>query len=352
MIIVIIAGGSGTRLWPLSQANYPKHLLRLTSKTSLLQNTYKRAQTITDDIYVVTEISHAREVRNQLPKMTEQQLIVEPGRRGTASCITLALAILADAHSPDEEVVFLHADHHIVDAKGFAATVEAAAQTSRQHQKITLIGLTPSYPATGFGYIQTGHEVTKIAQLPVLEVKKFVEKPSPKLAEQYVATGQYLWNLGLFAAPINVFTDNFQRFAPDLDQAFRNLSANINKGPVLAKQYLALKSQPIDTALIEKTDQTLVIPGQFDWADIGSFFDLHKILAGSDSNAVKGEVHQIECEDSMIHGSTKPIIAVGLQGIVVVDTPDGLLVCAKEKSQLVGDAVKQMQAKSKGRTDR
>ena len=346
MIIVIIAGGSGTRLWPLSQENYPKHLLRLTGEASLLQEAYARAKLATGNIYIVSEISHSHEVAKQLPELPTNHLIIEPGRRGTASCIILALSKIKQNH-PDETVVFVHADHNIADTKSFANAVRSAAAASESAKKITLIGLKPSYPATGFGYIKTGDQTMESHGLPVLAVDKFVEKPKLPVARRYVANGQYLWNLGLFAAPLPVFEQNLRQFAPELNQAYHELSKNWLKPKALRKIYLDLPSRPIDTALIEKTDQIQVIPGQFDWADIGSFLELHKLLQDDSHNALKGDVHLIDCEDSMVHGSDKPIIAIGLSGIVVVDTPEGLLVCAKEKSQQVGDAVKAYYSKIK-----
>lgn len=350
MIIVIIAGGSGTRLWPLSQPDYPKHLLSLTGTASLLQNTYRRAKAVTGDVYILPEASHSQEVAKQLPELAADRLIIEPARRGTASAIVLALAhIKRTAHA--ETVIFLHADHNITDDEGFARTVRAAAAASAAAQKITLIGLKPNYPATGFGYIKVGGEVAISEGLPVLEVEQFVEKPKLELAQTYVASGRYLWNLGLFAAPVSVFEDNLQAFAPELHQAYQELGRHYGDPERQTAAYLELPARAIDTALIEKTDQIQVIPGRFDWADIGSFFDLHKLLAGKDRNALRGDVYQIDCEDSMIHGSTKPVIAVGLSGIVVVDTPEGLLVCAKEKSQLVGEAAKRLHQKTSSKAN-
>ncbi len=343
MIICIIAGGSGTRLWPLSQPNYPKHLLRLTGKTSMLQNTFARAKGLTDDIYIITEASHAAEVREQLPDLEVSHVLVEPGRRGTASCIALALAIIS-RDQPDETVVFLHADHHIIDTEGFGTTVRAAAQSSELDSRIALIGLEPTHAATGFGYIKSGREVRNVDGISVRTAERFVEKPSFEVAEGYLAEGNYLWNLGLFAAPVAVFVRAMRRHAPDLFAGFERLRQSETEED-LASAYLDLANQAIDYALMEKIDDLLVVPGRFDWADIGSYFDLHKILQGVDSNALSGDIYQIDCSDSMIHGSGKPIVAIGLSGIVVVDTPDGLLVCAKDQSQLVGDMVKQLQAK-------
>lgn len=192
MVIVIIAGGSGTRLWPLSKADYPKHLLKLTGPKSLLQNTYARAKGVADDIYIVTEISHAAEVKKQLPKLGANNIIIEPARRGTASCIMLALARLKEYVRNDEPVIFLHADHHISNTPGFVRSVQAAGDAAAKYRMITLIGLHPDYPATGFGYIKHGAEVAKINDLSVYKVEQFVEKPELELADQYLKAGSYL----------------------------------------------------------------------------------------------------------------------------------------------------------------
>ncbi|HEX7260086.1 MAG TPA: sugar phosphate nucleotidyltransferase [Candidatus Saccharimonadia bacterium] len=344
MIIVIIAGGSGTRLWPLSQANYPKHLLALTGKTSLLQNTVARARKITPTVYVITERSQVGEVHNQLPDVPGNYIIAEPGRRGTASCIVLALAVLAENHPPTEPVVFFHADSHIADQEEFAKAVEAAAGASAQHSRITLIGVRPTYAATGFGYIHRGAPVKSRQEL--YEVKSFMEKPNAATAHKYIKEGTYLWNIGLFAAPIETWKKAFKQYAPDLAEGYEALATSMDDPAALSERYLALKNQPIDTAVIEKAEGLLVVPGAFDWADIGSFQDLHKILQDKNHNVIQGDVSFKDSQNVMVYSTTgKPVIAIGLSDLVVVDTPDGLLVCDKSRSQLVGDAAKKLQSR-------
>ncbi len=347
MVIVIIAGGSGTRLWPLSQGNHPKHLLSLTGDRSMLQNTYRRAKQAAEDaahIYVVTEISHSQEVRQQLPELAEDHVVVEPGRRGTVSCFVLALAKIAQDHRPNEVVVFIHADHHIPDEDGFAKAVRAATEGSTATKSIALVGVRPNYPATGFGYIEFGDKLADYEGLPVYKVEGFKEKPPIETAKQYLLAGTYLWNQGLFAAPVRVWETEFKEYAPYYFEAYEQLRADQDDLARLSATYLALESGTIDYALIEHTPNLVVIPAQYDWADIGSFLDLHTILKDKDShdNVLKGNVSMINCEDSMIHATDKPVIAIGLSGIIVVDTPDGLLVCAKEQSQLVGDLSKKL----------
>ncbi len=340
MIVVIIAGGSGTRLWPLSQGDHPKHLLKLTGDRSLLQNTYQRARAVAELVYVVTEQSHASEVRLQLPEVPDARVIVEPGRRGTASCFALALAVIARDNIGDESVLFMHADHHIVDEESFTRTVKCAAAESAKHRSITLIGIKPTYPATGFGYIECAQYVEIMDGLEVSQVSRFVEKPDLETASTYLAEDKYLWNMGLFAAPPSVFQEAFSKYAPELEDAYLNIKAALGEPAKLADAYLALGNQAIDTALVEKMPNLLVVGGTFDWADIGSFFDLHNILQDGDKKSLSGDVQLIDCDDVMIHGYSKPVVAIGLTGIVVVDSPEGLLVCAKDKSQLVGEVAK------------
>lgn len=340
MVIVIIAGGSGTRLWPLSQSNYPKHLLTLTGEHSLLQNTYSRAKDLTDDIYVVTEASHSAEVERQLPELKSQQLIVEPARRGTASCFVLALTRVQQHHQPDEAIVFIHADHHIADTKGFCAAVRSAAAAASSRGAIGLVGLVPSQPAIGFGYIEHGEEVDTKEGLPVYKVTSFHEKPALEIAQQYLDAGNYLWNQGLFAAPLDTWVNEFKKHDAEYHKGYQALVAAAGNADKFNEIYLKLRNDAIDYAVMEKSDNLVVVPGRYDWADIGSFFDLHTVLEGMrgtpDHNVTEGDVHMINCEDSMVHSTTgKPVAAIGLSGIIVIDTPDGVLVCAKEQTQLV-----------------
>jgi len=337
MIVVIVAGGSGTRLWPLSTADKPKHLLRLAGEKSLLQSSYDRATKLTKQVYVLTDESHDKLVASQLPELDKSRIIVEPGRRGTANCIVLALAEIAQNHKPDETIAFFHADHHIRDVDGFVKTVQQAAGAARQHDSIALIGIKPEYPATGFGYIEVGEKAGE-----AYWVDSFKEKPNQQLANEYFESGKYLWNLGLFAATIKTFTASMQNHAPDLAQAFDMISASGDNPAKLKKDYAKLENQPIDTALIEKTPHIVVVPGNFDWVDIGSYKDLHSLLDNdSQKNTVMGDdklVYLDSTEGSLIMPYDKPIAVIGLKDVVVIDTEEGILVCHKDYAQSVKKA--------------
>jgi mannose-1-phosphate guanylyltransferase/mannose-6-phosphate isomerase len=344
MIVVIIAGGSGTRLWPLSTPDYPKHLLKINGdKRSLLQHTYDRARRLTDKIYVVSDDSHIKHVREQLPELSPEAFIVEPARRGTANCIVAALAAIAKLHDPDEPIASIHADHYIRDTDGFVHSFKVATDASAANQRIVLVGVEPDHPATGFGYIQKD-ELFDEANF-VFGVQSFKEKPAFDVAQDYVASGKYLWNCGYFVGSVNTFKQKMQDYAPELFDNYQKLAAASSED--YDKTYLSLKSEAIDYALIEKVQDLLVVPASFDWMDLGSFGDLHKAVGGDEQgNHLHGQVETEEVTNSFVHNQdTKPVAVIGLDNVVVVNTPHGTLVARKDLAQQVGAVSKRIGGK-------
>jgi mannose-1-phosphate guanylyltransferase len=339
MIICIIAGGEGTRLWPLSQPSRPKHLLSLIDDKSLLQNTYWRAQQLTDKIFVVPEASHAEEVARQLPELPADHMFVEPARRGTASCIVMALARFKQMGLTQESIVFLAADHHIADHESFFSSISAAATASEIERRITLIGVEPTYPATGFGYMELASRLRD----RLYEVASFHEKPSAETAQAYIKSGKYLWNVSLFAAPLHVFLESMDLNAPEL-KAYYNKLEKVSDEQTRRQIYLEFENKPIEYALIEKDPHTLAVAGNFGWADLGSFGDLFDVMKGEASNVQKGNlIEMLDCTNSMVLGHTdRPVIAIGLKDVVIVDSPDGLLVVEASQAQRVKEALKKI----------
>lgn len=340
MIAIIIAGGSGSRLWPLSKPDYPKHLLQVDGDNlSLLQHTYERAKRVAKDIYVVSEASHIEHVKKQLPNLSDEAFIVEPGRRGTAHCIVAALAAIEDKHPHNVSVAFMHADHYVRDIAGFEYSFAIASNAAQANGQIVLVGVEPDYAATGFGYIKKGKLQHTDGQLS-FRVEAFQEKPDHKTAKQYWQSGQYLWNCGYFVATAAVFVQSMKKHAPALYKNYETL----RKTPKTdyAKTYLAFPAEAIDYALIEKVDNLLVVPASFDWMDLGSFTDMHKAV-GSDEqgNYTYGEVALEEVENSYVHNQEdKPLVVIGLDNVVVVNTPHGIAVIRKDLSQKIGDISK------------
>lgn len=347
MIIVIIAGGSGTRLWPLSTKDYPKHLLKLTNERSLLQNTYDRVKDLSDTIFVVPDKSHSRYVHQQLPEIPGKRILAEPGRRGTASCLILALTEIRKRNLPDQPVFVLWADHLVQDTKAFHKAINQAARLAKEEKKLVFMGVKPTYASTGFGYIQQGK---KQRAKDVFELKEFVEKPNAVTAARYFKSGKHLWNTGYLTGTIETFEREIRQHAPRLWNDYQAFSRAIL--PTTRKKiYQAFISEPIDTALSEHVPDGLVVMGRFDWADVGSFSDLHKVsLQDKTGNHLSGDKIELEdVADSYVRNETDiPVAVIGMENVAVIATENGILVTNKEQAQKVGDISKKLQEEKKG----
>ena len=346
MIAVIIAGGSGTRLWPLSTSTQPKQLLALTSERTMVQQAYDRARKLGDTIYVVTEASHAEALRAQLPELPDEAFLIEPGRRGTAHCIVLALDYINRHHDRTEPIAFIHSDHNVRDVQGFAHSFATAARISRERGCITLIGIEPTFPSTGFGYIQRDGVID--VQAGVYNVESFKEKPDYETAKRYVESGNYLWNCGYFVGSVEVFMREMQQSAPDLWSNYQTLASIADFGSEAYNHtYLALDNQVIDIALIEKAHKLAMVSASFDWMDIGNFKDLHDAVAKDESGnyAYGDNIHTIDVASTYIRNEQpdKPVAVIGLDNVVVVNTPDGVLVARRDVAAKCGDIAKKLQ---------
>lgn len=346
MITVIIAGGSGTRLWPLSTPTYPKQLLKIDGdKLSLLQHTYERAKKFSKHVYVVPDISHVQHVKEQLKGLSEECFVTEPGRRGTANCIVAALAHLTGKHDADEPIAFIAADHYVRDVAGFANSFRVAAEASKKSKRIVLVGVEPDYPSTGFGYIQKDglHDKDDF----VFNVHSFKEKPEYKVAQRYVQSGNYLWNCSYFIGSLNTFQEKMKSYALGMHRNYGKLVAA--KTPKEYQEiYLSFKSDTIDYALMEKLDDLLVVPAAFDWMDLGSYGDLHKAVTSNEQgNHIFGDSVELEdVENSFVQNfEDKPLAVVGLDNVVVVNTKDGILVARKDSAQKIGVVGKRIASK-------
>lgn len=327
MIAVILCGGSGTRLWPLSRKNFPKQFLKLYSDKSLLQETYLRMQKVlpAEDIYLVTNLENYYNVFNQLkevcPSMDKSRIIVEPASLNTAPAIMLAIRHLIEKRGVGEEVpfAFLPADHYIGQPDKFAATLKAALENVGEN--IGTLGITPTGPETGFGYIEKGED-----RGAYHAARSFKEKPDRKTAEEYLRSGRYVWNGGVYLFTARTFREELEKYAPELSAHFNRPYAEFLEG------FSALPAQPIDTAISEKSDRVVVFEGDFGWSDIGSFDALAE-LVGADREAGKKHLFFDAPNVFARSESGKTIAVLGLSDVVVVESSDVVFVQKKGRSE-------------------
>ena len=319
--------------------------LTLKGERSLLQSAYDRAGRVGEIAYVVIEAGHAHFVKEQLPELPDDIFLIEPGRRGTGNCIVFALDVIGRTLDHDEPIAFVHSDHSIRDVDGYARSLQLAAKASQETNKVTLIGIEPTFPSTGFGYIERDGE---LGTTGAYNIESFKEKPDYETAVEYLKAGRYLWNCGYFVGSVNTFMNEMERSAPDLQANYNLLAAISEHGSTEYNDaYLALDNQVIDIALIEKAQSLAVVSASFDWMDIGNFKDLHDVVPkDEDGNYIKGDnVHTIEIENVYIRNEEpdKPIAVIGLDNVVVVNTPDGILVARKDVAAKSGDIAKKLQ---------
>ncbi|MDI6727267.1 MAG: mannose-1-phosphate guanylyltransferase, partial [Smithellaceae bacterium] len=336
---VIMAGGSGTRFWPYSRQRRPKHLLDIFGGSSLLQKTVSRLEPLVppERILVVTAREHARAVINQLPVIPRGNIISEPVGRNTAPCIGLAAEYI-HRRAKDAIMVALPADHLINDREGFRRTIAAAIEAAIRHDSLITIGMEPTAPETGYGYIQTGELAEESKGCKAYRVRAFREKPSPALAREFLAEGDHLWNSGIFVWQVNVIREALGKCLPALYQLLGEISPCLGtrrEKKTLDTTYGKMENVSIDYGVMEKADKVLVIPGRFDWRDLGSW-DAFWELADKDprGNAVTArEEILIDTGNSLALSPGKLVVLVGVDDLLVVETKDTLLICKRGRSQ-------------------
>lgn len=342
MIAIIIAGGSGTRLWPLSTEGRPKQFLSIDATgRSLLQKTYDRIKDVVTQVYIVTSAPIADETRRQMPEIVDN-IVVEPSRRGVANALYLGIRrLLRDGAKPGEPVFVLWSDHLIHDQETFHRTVVEAEAAVRHGAKLVQFGIVPDYPSNQLGYIEKG---SSHGQTNVYEIASWKYQPDQETANRWFETGKYLWNTGYFVSTIDYVLGEIQRESPDSYREYEAIRDASDSE--LDDVYDAQKGAILDHVLSEKMKGAHVVACTFDWIDIGNYQDLHAVSShNADANTIRGAAEVMDVGNSYVMNTTDlPLAVVGLHNVAVVATPDGIVVVDKSQSRKVGDIAKMLQA--------
>lgn len=352
---LILAGGSGTRLWPLSRSDRPKQLLAITGARTLFRASVERLLPILPpkQIFVVAGVQQLPALREEAPFLPKENFIGEPYGKNTAPATLLGIAIISARH-PAATLSILTADHHIRDEMGFRAALSAAVELANSTASgcIVTLGIQPTFAATGFGYIHLGDELGEVAGLPYHEVLEFVEKPASELARSYYESGQYRWNSGMFVWSLTRAWREFERAQPEIAARFRELGqkyAHDGSAIDLQSAWDSAPALPVDVAIMENAADMLVLPVDIGWSDVGSWSSVFDVLprdaAGNYGKTLDsgGSVQFTASRDTLVLSETaKQVVALGVSDLVIVETEDALLVCHRERAQEIRAIVQQL----------
>ena len=344
--IAILAGGEGTRLWPLSRSRRPKQLLQLGSDRSLIQRTVDRLLPLVDPerILIITEQSHADALHAQLPELPNASIIVEPTRRGTAAALLLAALHIRD-RAPEATWASLHSDAFITDDDEFRRTLAAALEAATSGEYLVTTGVEPRFPATGYGYIQRGKHIRTVGDFPLHEVVRFVEKPDLATAEAYVASGDYLWNPGVFVWKNSTLLKAFEEHQPRIYSVLNSVPL----GDVDAA-YPEAPRETIDVGIMEPATNVATIPARFGWTDVGNWAELWELATHEAATNVSLGSGDVLAEDSfgnLVYADGRTVALVGVNDLVVVETADAVFVCPRARAQDVKLIVERLRAEKR-----
>ena len=352
---VIMAGGKGERFWPRSRSRFPKQFLSLTGdKKTMIQLTVERISPLVEleDIFISTNSDYVDIVKEQLPQIPPENILAEPLPKNTAPCIGFAASVISKKYD-DAIMLVLPSDHLIRSSEIYLDTLKNAIDVASEGENLVTMGITPTYPETGYGYIHFTRNGPVNQRRGVYKVLRFVEKPNLEIAKEYLSSGDYLWNSGQFVWKVSTIMDNFKRLIPDTYNGLlriRDAFGTAEYNDTLLSAFHNFKSESIDYAVMEHADNIYTIPGNFGWDDVGSWLALERFnRADENGSVIHGDVVSIDSRNNIICGSDRMIAVVGLDNIVIVQTDDAILVCNKDNVNDIKMVVNQL--KVADRTD-
>lgn len=353
---VIMAGGGGTRFWPISRQTTPKQLLNLSGEDALINETIKRINPVIEKnkIFVVTNEKQGDLLKKIVgTNCHREHILLEPAARNTAACIGYAAISIMKKYGDGVMCVF-PSDHYIKNEEGFRRVLKGAIELAEKYDKLVTIGIRPTFPSTGYGYIKrvdSGQLTVNSDDSIGYLVEEFVEKPNYEKAKKYLGSGKYLWNSGMFVWKISTIIENFKRFLPKVWRKLEELSEYIgmdDEWDNIKRIYPQIPSISIDYGIMERSDDVIVVPGDFGWNDVGSWDALGSIYDTDDNgNIVRGEHIGLATKGSIIYGNKRLIATIGLEDMIVVETDDSVLVCPKNKAQEVKKVVEKLKEMGK-----
>lgn len=356
---VILAGGGGTRLWPKSRNHTPKQFLRLFGDETLMQLAVNRITKVIpwEKIIVVTNQLYIDEVKSQLPQVPEENIIAEPQKRDTATAMMVG-SMLAKHLDPEAVVVNIASDHIVQNDEEFVRVVKSAIDVASEKNDLVTVGITPTFPSTGFGYIKIGEDLRKLDKnLSLFKVKSFTEKPNQATARAFISTGRYFWNANMYVWAVSTLEEAFKKYMPDMHKLLSPLSdldqSAFHSG--LPKIYEQLETISIDYAISEKADNLVLIPGDFGWNDVGDWKIVYDLKTKDQlGNVILGDkLHEeplvVDSQNNLIHTDGRLVAVVGINDMVVVDTPEILMIVPKSRSQDVKKLVDELKKSAKNK---
>jgi mannose-1-phosphate guanylyltransferase len=345
---VLMAGGVGTRFWPRSRRKTPKQVLDIIDHETLIQATFKRLRGLVpvSRIFMVTNAAQKVVISQQLPRLKKENYIIEPFGRNTAPCIGLAASIIQQIDA-NAGMVVLPADHLISDVKEFQQVIKQAVKYAEETESLVTLGISPTFPASGYGYIQMGSKVKSFNGHSIFKVKTFAEKPNRETAMRFLESGDFLWNSGMFIWKASTILKEIEDKLPELSEGLNKIKKHFNKADlinVIEDVYLRIRDISIDYGVMQTAQHVCVIPTNMGWNDVGSWEVVYDI-SEKDKNKNAGDfrqLNQFESSDNYIFAPDKLVALVGIKNLIVVDTGDVLLICRKNRSQDVKEIVEQL----------